>query len=133
MPHLQELRTLLRDEPAPAGSVLLGRGGPNTLDSLRSDARRTARRFCLNSKPLPGISVSAAIDTSVDMLCAQPPLARFASVYTPRVADLRAFPVIPTFGRPHFIVCLWLADDAELNMLLTALGPLRTNPCALER
>lgn len=128
MPRLQEVRALLRDEPAPAGSVLLGRGGPDTLDSLRADARRTARRFCLNSKPLPGISVTAAIDTSVDTLCAQPPLARFATVYTPTVADLRAFPLIPMFGRSHFIVCLWLADAAELTMLLTALGPLRANP-----
>ena len=116
MPPLTELRPLLRTEEPLAGTVLLARGGPDTIERLRKDASRTARRFSLDGWPLLGISVAAAVDVPPDELLRDAPFVRFADVYT------------PTFRRPHFTVRLQRADDPELNQLLSALGPVRANP-----
>jgi hypothetical protein len=125
MASLQELRPLLRDEPAPAGTVLLARGGPDTTDRLLTDARRTARRFSLDGQPLLGISVAAALDMPLEELGARTPFSRFASIYSPAVTEMEGFQLVPTFGRPHFTVRLQLADETELRQLLAALGSLR--------
>jgi hypothetical protein len=108
--------------------VLLARGGPDTIERLRKDARRTARRFAPDGRPLLGISVAAAVDVPLDDLLCGAPFARFADVYTPTAAQLRAFELLPTFRRPHFTVRLQRADYPELDQLLSALRPLRANP-----
>lgn len=128
MPELQELRPLLRAEEPPAEAVFLARGGPDSVASLRSAARRTARRFCLDGEPLLGISVAAALDVPLDELVSRPPLLRFEHVYAPTVGLLEGFELLPTFGPPHFTVRLQRADDPELSELLAALGPLQVNP-----
>ena len=128
VPSLQELRPRLRNERPPSATVILARGGPDTLASLRTDARRTARRFCLDGEPLLGISVSAALDVPLDDLLSDVPMFRFASVHCPTVAQLHEFQLVPTFRRPHFTVRLHSADDLELTKLLTALGPAQANP-----
>jgi hypothetical protein len=128
MPVLQELRQLLRVEEHPAPTVFLARGGPDSIESLRSAAHRTARRFSLDGEPLLGISVAAALDVSLDALVSRAPLLRFEYVYAPTVAQLQGFQLLPTFSRPHFTVGLQRADDPELRELLAALGPLRANP-----
>jgi hypothetical protein len=51
MPELQELRQLLRVEEHPAPTVFLARVGPDSIESLRSAAHRTARRFSLDASP----------------------------------------------------------------------------------
>ncbi len=128
MPALQELRPLLRAEEPPAGTVHLARGGPDSIDSLRVAARRTARRFSLDGEPLLGISVSAALDVPLDELLSRAPLFRFPHIYAPAAAQMQGFQLLPTFGRPHFTVRLQRADDPELSQLLVALGSLRVNP-----
>ena len=128
MPEFQELRPLLRVEEPPAATVFLARGGPDSIASLRSAARRTARRFCLDGEPLLGVSVAAALDVPLDELVNRAPLLRFEHVYAPTVALLGGFELLPTFGRPHFTVRLERADDPELRGLLAALGPLQVNP-----
>jgi hypothetical protein len=110
MPELQELRQLLRVEEHPAPTVFLARGGPDSIESLRSAAHRTARRFSLDGEPLLGISVAAALDVSLDALVSRAPLLRFEYVYAPTVAQLQGFQLLPTFGRPHFTVGLQRAD-----------------------
>jgi hypothetical protein len=119
---------LLRVEEPPAATVFLARGGPDSIASLRSAARRTARRFCLDGEPLLGVSVAAALDVPLDELVSHAPLLRFEHVYAPTVAVLEGFELLPTFGRPHFTVRLERADDPELGGLLAALGPLQVNP-----
>jgi hypothetical protein len=125
---LQELRPLLRDEQVPAGTVFLARGGPDTVDRLLADARRTARRFSLDGQPLLGISVAAALDVPLEELVGHVPFSRFARIYSPAADELQGFELLPTFRRPHFTVRLKRADDAELGLLLAALGPVRPNP-----
>lgn len=128
MSALQELRPLLRVEGPPARTVFLARGGPDSIASLRSAARRTARRFCLDGEPLLGVSVAATLDVPLDELVSGAPLLRFEHVYAPTVTMLDGFQLLPTFGRPHFTVRLQRADDPELRELLAALGPLQVNP-----
>lgn len=119
---------MLRIEEPPAAIVFLARGGPDSIASLRSAVHRTARRFCVDGVPLLGISVVAAVDVPLDELVNRSPLLRFERIYAPTVALLEGFQLLPTFGRPHFTVCLQRADDPELGKLLAALGPLQVNP-----
>jgi hypothetical protein len=128
VPVPQELRPLLRAEEPLAATVFLARGGPDSISRLRLAARRTARRFCLDGQPLLGISVSVALDVPLGELVSQTPLLRFEYVYTPTVAELRGFQLLPTFGRPHFTVRLVRGDDPELSELLASLGGLQANP-----
>jgi hypothetical protein len=64
----------------------------------------------------------------LEELVGSTPYSRFAGIYTPAVTELQGFQLLPSFRRPHFTVRLQRADDAELALLLAALGPLRPNP-----
>lgn len=59
-------------------------------------------------------------------------LRRFASyraVHLPRTGQLRraGFPLLPSFGRPHYTIRLDGDDPAALGRLLDALGPAEAN------
>jgi hypothetical protein len=119
----------LRDEPPPAASTLLVRGGSDTVGKLRRHAERTARAWALDGEPLLGISVFAVLDTSLDDLLRRR-FTSFRAIYLPaagRLTEYR-FELLPTGKRPHFTVRLQHADDAELDRLLIALGAARPNP-----
>jgi hypothetical protein len=127
----EELRPFLREERPPDDSIIVVRGGSDTLAKLARHARRTHDAYILDDKPLWGISVYCALDdvgpASLDGL-----LRRFASyraVHLPRAGRLRSagFPLLPSFGRPHYTVRLDGDDHAELARLLDALGPTEAN------
>lgn len=127
----EELRPYLRDERPPDDSAVVVRGGPDTLAKLTAHARRTHDAYALDGEPLWGISVYCALDdvgpASLDGL-----LRRFASyrvVHLPRTGQLRSagFPLLPSFGRPHYTIRLDGDDQAELTRLLDALGPTEAN------
>jgi hypothetical protein len=127
----EELRPYLRDERPPDDATIVIRGGPDTLAKLRMHARRTHDAYVLDGEPMWGISVYCALDdvgpASLDGL-----LRRFASyraVHLPRTGDLRhvGFPLLPSFGRPHFTIRLDGDGPAGLTRLLDALGPAETN------
>jgi hypothetical protein len=127
----EELRPYLRDERSPDDATVVVRGGPDTLTKLAVHARRTHDAYVLDGGPLWGISVYCALDdvgpASLDGL-----LRRFASyraVHLPRAGQLRraGFPLLPSFGRPHFTIRLDGDDPAGLTRLLDALGPAEAN------
>jgi hypothetical protein len=127
----EELRPYLRDERPPDDSIIVVRGGPDTLAKLAMHARRTHDAYVLDNEPLWGISVYCALDdvgsASLDGL-----LWRFASyrvVHLPRTGQLRSagFLLLPSFGRPHYTVRLDGDDQAQLARLLDALGPTEAN------
>jgi hypothetical protein len=123
-----EQRTLLRAEKAPEGTTIVVRGGSNTRDKLRRHAERTARAWSLDGQPLLGISVFAALDRTLDDLLRQR-FANFRTVYLPTAARVigHGFELLPTGQRPHYTIRLSRADDAELKLLLDALGDLQPN------
>ena len=130
--HRQELRPHLRDEQVPDDSVVVVRGGPASLATLTSHARRTHHAFVLDGQPLWGVSVFGALDdigpSSLEEL-----LKRFASyrvVHLPRAGQLRAtgFALLSSFGRPHFTVRISDDGPEELGRLLDALGTAERNP-----
>jgi hypothetical protein len=128
MPRLRELRPLLRAEEPPAASVLAARGGPDTIERLRADAQRMARRFCVDGQPLLGISVFVVLDVPLGELL-RTRLYRFRTIYLPAAARFEGrMQLLPAFRRPHFIVRLQRADDHELSDLLDLLGPAQVNP-----
>ncbi len=127
----EELRPYLRDERPPDDITVVVRGGPDTLAKLAMHARRTHDAYVLDGEPLWGISVYCALDdvgpASLDGL-----LRRFASyraVHLPRTGQLRraGFPLLPSFGRPHYTIRLDDDDPAALRRLLDALGPSEAN------
>jgi hypothetical protein len=127
----EELRPYLRDERPPDDATVVIRDGPDTLAKLAVHARRTHDAYVLDGEPLWGISVYCALDdvgpASLDGL-----LRRFASyraVHLPRADQLRraGFPLLPSFGRPHYTITLDGDDQAGLNRLLDALGPTEAN------
>jgi hypothetical protein len=127
----EDLRPYLRDERPPDDSIIVVRGGPDTLAKLAVHARRTHDAYVLDGEPLWGISVYCALDDvgpgSLDGL-----LRRFATyrvVYLPRTGQLRraGFQLLPSFGRPHYTVRLEDGDQAELARLHDALGPTEAN------
>jgi hypothetical protein len=121
------MRPLLRAEEPPAPTALLARGGPDTIETLHADARRTARRFCVDGQPLLGVSAFVVFDVPLgELLRAR--LSRFRTIYLPTADRFEGFQLLPTFRRPHFIVRLQRADDQGLGDLLAALGPAQVNP-----
>ena len=118
---------MLRAEEPPAGTVLLARGGPDTIERLRADAQRIARRFCVDGQPLLGVSVFVALDLPLGELL-RTRLFRFRAIYLPTAAQFEGFQLLPAFRRPHFIVRLQRADDRTLSDLLAVLGPAQVNP-----
>jgi hypothetical protein len=127
----EELRPYLRDERPPDDSVIIVRGGPDTLAKLAVHACRTHDAYVLDGEPLWGISVYCALDdvgaASLDGL-----LRRFATyrvVHLPRTSQLRlaGFQLLPSFGRPHYTIRLENGDHAALARLLGALGPGKAN------
>jgi hypothetical protein len=127
MPGLRELRPLLRAEEPPAGTALVARGGPGTIERLRADAQRTARRFCVDGQPLLGLSVFVVLDVPLGELL-RTRLYRFRTIHLPTADRFQGLQLLPTFRRPHFNVRLQRADDDELSDLLAALGPPQVNP-----
>lgn len=129
----EELRPRLRQHGMSDGTVIVVRGGPDSLTSLARHARRTARAFALDGQPLWGVSVLAALDdigpaSLVGILSGR--LATFGTVHLPRAGELTAagFELLPTFGRPHFTVRLESDEQQHLERLLSALGPAQANP-----
>jgi len=127
----EELRPYLRDELPPDDTTVVVRGGPDTLAKLAMHARRTHDAYVLDGAPLSGISVYCALDhvgtASLDGL-----LRRFASyrvVHLPRMGQLlrAGFPLLPSFGRPHYTIRLDGDDPPGLTRLLEALGPAEAN------
>ncbi len=127
----EELRPYLRDERPPDDRIIVVRGGPDTLAKLAVHARRTHDAYVLDGEPLWWISVYCALDdvgpASLDGL-----LRRFASyrvVHLPRTGQLRraGFPLLPSFGRPHYTIRLDDGDQAGLTRLLESLGPAEAN------
>jgi hypothetical protein len=127
----EELRPYLRDERPPDDSIVVVRGGPDTLAKLAVYARRMHDAYVLDSEPLWGISVYCALDdvgaASLDGL-----LRRFATyrvVHLPRAGQLRraGFQLLPSFGRPHYTIRLEDGGQAGLARLLDALGPTDAN------
>jgi hypothetical protein len=124
-----EQRSLLRKEGEPPSATIIVRGGIDTRDKLRRHAHRTARAWSLDGKPLLGISVFAALGSSLEDLLRRK-FASFRMVYLPTVARLAkdGFHLLPTGQHPHFTVRLSNADDLELGRLRTALGAAQANP-----
>jgi len=105
----------LRDEPFPHDTIIIVRGGPDTVTKILRHARRTQQRWALDGKPLTGVSVFGALDSegpaSLDGLLAgrmrsyrvvhQVPVGRLLN------AGLELF---PTAGRPHYTVRM-VSDD----------------------
>jgi len=120
---------MLRAEDALAGTVLLLRGGPDTVKKLGKHAQRTAQAWSLDGQPLLGISVFAVLDAPADELL-RSRLANYRVVHRPIVRQLyeAQFQLLPTFRHPHFTVRLQRADDPELSQLLATLGPSWPNP-----
>jgi hypothetical protein len=127
----EELRPYLRDERAPDDTTVVVRGGPDTLAKLAMHARRTHDAYVLDGEPLWGISVYCALD-DVGPASLHGLLRRFASyraVHLPLTGRLRhaGFPLLPSFGRPHYTIRLDGDDPAGLTRLLGALGPAEAN------
>ena len=83
-----EQRALLRKEKEPPSTTVLVRGGVDTRDKLRRHAKRTARAWSLDGKPLLGISVFAALGSSLEDLLRR----RFASFRMVICRRLRGLP-----------------------------------------
>jgi hypothetical protein len=127
MPARRDMSTRLRLEAAPGPSVLVVRGGPDTIETLQEAAARTAEVWDLDGVPLLGISACALLDGSLEELL-RARFKRFRVVHRLECAWLENFRLLPTFTRPHYTVCLQRADKQELEELLAALGPPELNP-----
>jgi len=128
----EEQRDTIRHEPAPADSITIVRGGPDSVDKLRTHARRTNRAWCLDGVPLFGISVFCAVDdvggaSLGGLLAARLTTYRVVHLATVGVLVAAGFSLLPTGRRPHYTVVLGSDDNRELGRLLECLGPPRDN------
>ena len=58
-----EQRDRLRDEPAPHDTIIVVRGGPDTVTKILQHTCRTQQRWALDGKPLTGVSVFCVLDS----------------------------------------------------------------------
>jgi hypothetical protein len=96
----------LRRETPPNDSVIVVRGGRDTIEKLELHAKRTARRWTLNGVPLEGVSVFCALDqagsASLDRVLSA--MRTYRYVHLVEASELRAagFALLATGRRPHF-------------------------------
>ena len=127
-----EQRDRLRDEALPHDTVVVLRGGPDTVAKIVRHARRTEQRWALDGVPLLGVSVFCALDpdgpASFDGLLASR-MCSYRVVHRVPAGKLLAagFELLPTVGRPHYTVQMMCGDEAEAAKLLAVLGPPREN------
>lgn len=129
-----EQRDRLRDEPCPHDTIVVVRGGPDTVTKILQHVRRTQQRWALDGRPLMGVSVFCALDlegpASLDGLLA----GRMNSyrivhqVPAGRLLDV-GFELLPTAGRPHYTARMASGDEADAAKLLAVLRPSRDNRC----
>jgi hypothetical protein len=127
-----EQRDRLRDEVLPHDTVVVLRGGPDTLVKIVRHARRTEQRWALDGVPLLGVSVFCALDpdgpASFDGLLASR-MCSYRVVHRVPAGKLLAagFELLPTVGRPHYTIQMMCGDETEAAKLLAVLGPPREN------
>lgn len=127
-----EQRDRLRDEPLPHDTVIVVRGGPDTVAKIVRHAHRTQQRWALDGKPLVGVSVFCALDpngpASLDSLLATQ-LRSYRVVHRVPAGKLLAagFELLPTGSRPHYTIRMMSGDEAMAARLLAVLGPPREN------
>lgn len=123
----EEQRGRLRPEPSPSDTVTVVRGGPDSIEKLRSHARRTNRAWCLDGVPLYGVSVFCALDdvgpASLHGLLSVR-LMTYRVVHLTTVAALTeaGFSLLATGRRPHYTVALDSDSEEDLGRLLDRLG-----------
>jgi hypothetical protein len=116
-PIEQHLRDL---EPEPAGTHLLLRGSPLSVDKFAEHAARTARAYTYGDVPCLGISAElarSADDTS--RLLQGRRLTTRHRVARIRVEDAvaRGFVLLPTFSAPHYTVVIGRSPTATIESL----------------
>lgn len=126
-----EQRPLLRSEVPPADTVVVVRGGPDTVDKLRRHAERTASAWQLDGESLFGVSVYCALDevgpASLDSILAEMHSYRIVHLSTFGVVTEGGFELLATAARPHFTVRLSRTDEDDLRRLLALFGEPREN------
>ena len=116
----------------PHDTVVVLRGGPDTVAKIVQHARRTEQRWTLDGVPLLGISVFCALDpdgpASFDSLLASR-MRSYRVVHRVPAGKLltAGFELLPTAGRPHYTIRMMSGDEAAAAMLLAVLGPPREN------
>jgi hypothetical protein len=128
----EEQRERARLDPAPEHTVTVVRGGPDTVDKVRTHARRTNRAWCLDGVPLFGVSVFCALDNvgpaSLEgLLSARLTTYRVVHLTTAGTLAEAGFSLLATGRRPHYTVVLGSDEDEELSRLLDCLGPANDN------
>ena len=99
------------------------RGGRDTAEKLLRHAERTARAWCLDGQPLLGISVFVTPNDAVEGLLRRR-FGNFRMIHVTTVGALRGeFQLLPTGQKPHYTIRLVTADVAEVERLLSLLGP----------
>ena len=105
VPPKRELRTHVRAEQPREDDVVMIRGGPDTAAKLAGHATRMHAIYVLDTHPIFGISVFAALDdigpASRDHLLAERMMS-YRVVHLPLAGTLveAGFELLPTFGRP---------------------------------
>ncbi|MGH3440966.1 MAG: hypothetical protein ACRDUY_02765 [Nitriliruptorales bacterium] len=113
-------------EPLPHDTTVVVRGGVMHIDDLRRNALITLRRH-----GFAGISVFAAVDTTLDELLAGPVYIPHAQIRTTTVGRLRdaAFELRRTLTLPyHYDIVLEDTDDDTLARLLGCFDEPQPNP-----
>lgn len=106
---------LLRDELPPDDAVVVVRGGEMNSRSVRASAQDAFDSFGVFA-----VSVSLALDVSVEQLCSgDGRISRYGKVRLSTVGRLRAlgFALLPTLTRPHYDIVLPDLGDETLDRL----------------
>ncbi len=119
----QPIERHLRDaEPEPAGSHLLLRGSPLTVEKFAEHAARTARAYTYRDLPCLGISVELSrSEADTARLLQGRRLSTRRRVARIRVEDVieSGFVLLPTFSAPHYTVVVDRLPAATVDVLAT--------------
>ena len=117
----EPIEQYLRDpEPEPAGTHLLLRGSPVSLDKFAEHATRTARAYTYGDVPCLGISAELSRDADdTARLLQGRRLTTRRRVARIQVQDAveRGFLLLPTFSAPHYTVVIGRSPTATIDAL----------------
>ncbi len=122
----------LREESPPDDSVVVVRGGRDTIEKLEGHINRTARGWTLDGTPLEGISVFCALDdaggASLDGVLKAMRSYRFVHLVTAGELRNAGYGLLATGRRPHFTLHDATTGTIDLQNLLAVLGEPQGNP-----
>ncbi len=126
----EPIEPFIRSEVPPERAIVVVRGGPIAAEKIVEHARRQAREYTYQGRPMFSVSVSLTVEGWDLAALLAGALSSRTTFATSTVGAVRraGFGLLPTYEAPHYDLLLGSAEYREAMTLLAVFGPPEVNP-----